>query len=283
MRISRAACVALVVAGVGAQFIAIPIALRAVVSAPLVLFLPGYTTIIAAFGEKLSKVETMVFAVGLSLAIVVLSGLALHLVGFLSPLGWALTLGTITLIGAGFISFEGKPAASLAPVLDRRELAMAGGSCLIALVALYQARSGYLSHREFAFTEFWLVPSSTATDFNYTLGFTNHEQAPALYDVEVRLDGRLIAMWSALGLGEDESWTKQLHLPFKATRTKEQRAEAFLYKSSSPGQIYRKVWASFPALDKGRLSITRKAVSEVDLGAAAVRTQQHPSSEEGSD
>ena len=100
---SPVACYRIIAAAaVAAQLLPTPSVLRTAIAAPLVLFLPGYAIIRTAFADRWPRFETAILAVGLSLAICALSGLVLHVAGFLTPLGWSLILGGITL-AAGFL------------------------------------------------------------------------------------------------------------------------------------------------------------------------------------
>jgi uncharacterized membrane protein len=222
----------------------------AALALPFVFFLPGYAVISAAFADRYKGFELIVLSCGLSTAITVLCGFVLHWLGAMTPTGWAAILGSITLVAA---AAAGRAFAPVFPQgfawphpLSRNQMVMPALSALIALSAIGIARNGALSHREFAYTEFWLLPSETGNRLEYTLGFANSEAATTAYDVEVLVDGRTLERWSGIELGAGESWETDVALPrgFHGG----QRAEARLYKNGDYGVVYRQVWAETPAV-----------------------------------
>jgi hypothetical protein len=77
--------------------------LRSALAIPLVLLLPGYGLVTALLPSLvLPAVERLLLAVGSSIAITILTGLALAGSGLgLSALGWALSLGLTTIVVSG--------------------------------------------------------------------------------------------------------------------------------------------------------------------------------------
>jgi len=74
---------------------------RVLIGIPLVLFLPGYALISGFFPTQvIPAVERLLIAVGASIAISLLAGLVLAVVGVrLTPNSWTVTLAAVTLVG----------------------------------------------------------------------------------------------------------------------------------------------------------------------------------------
>src|SRR6476659_3163176 len=76
--------------------------LRALVGLPLVLLVPGYAIVAAAFpAGRLGTIERLLFSLGASLAVGALAGLLLHWTELgLRPAAWAVALGNLTLVSS---------------------------------------------------------------------------------------------------------------------------------------------------------------------------------------
>ena len=156
----------------------LPTLLRTAAAAPFVLFLPGYAVLNAAFAGNMSGAKGFSLSVGLSLAIVVLTGFLLDVIYGLTPLAWAVALSGITLFfvwRAPTVRICILSAESVAPLKvqrsDRAALLAAGVFVVLAIVI---ARSSALNYKPFDFTEFWLVPSADLPA-TYTVGISNQE------------------------------------------------------------------------------------------------------------
>src|SRR4051812_23489394 len=75
---------------------------RVLIGLPLVLFVPGYALVAAAFPtDRLGNIERLLFSLGASLALAALAGLLLHWTALgLRPAAWAVALGNLTLIAS---------------------------------------------------------------------------------------------------------------------------------------------------------------------------------------
>jgi len=237
-----------IMAAIGAE----SVVLRTLLAAPLVLYLPGFVILRALFPEARVDIEQTAFAIGLSMAITVLCGLLLHVVGFLTPLGWALSLGGITIAVCAAGRFAPLPDPPMRPSdwqralgFNRSQLALLACAVAISLSSIYLARQGALAHREYAFTEFWLVPNEAKGRNVFTVGLKNEEKVPATYDVEVMVDGRMVQAWRSILVPAGQQYSADAAVPLEPTRV--QRVEAWLFKGGNDRLVYRKAWAATPA------------------------------------
>lgn len=217
--------------------------LRTLCGLPLVLFLPGYAILRAALPEARSTLAGAAFAIGLSIVVTVFAGLALHSLRAMNHVGWAFALCVITVVASCVACFRSRPIvankARYWPRLRRRQALMLICAAVIATGAVVLARQGALARREFAYTEFWMVPTPQVGG-SVTIGFKNAEERPSSYDVEVMLDDKVIAVWNSIPLQTGHSWTTELAIPLGHSGAK--KAEAWLFKNGDRGLIYRRVW-----------------------------------------
>ncbi|HEX8417477.1 MAG TPA: hypothetical protein VF641_07715, partial [Methylobacterium sp.] len=227
----------------------VPPPLKAVFAAPLVLLLPGLAVMKAASLDGRARLESLALATGLSMALAVVAGLLLHLLDRLTPAGWVVSLGGLTLAACAIIvtaarSTEG-PASDGRLRLGRRQGLMVLGSVLLVVAAVALARNGALAHRQYTYTEFWMVPTDSTTRL-VTIGIRNAELVPTAYDVDVLADDAIVGRWPSIlvPVGETRSSAMTLATTAKAPR----RIEARLYRTADRGRVYRKVWVAVPAL-----------------------------------
>jgi hypothetical protein len=229
---------------------------------PLVMFLPGLAIIRFALNPAPFRLEHILLACGLSVAITILGGLALHVLGALTPTGWATLLGGITAAFAvaaprrvGSVGGVGtepgtnrkdtwrydRLAANSVPSLSRRQAAMFACAAVIAAGAFLVARQGAMAHKEFPATEFWMVPELGCCPNALTLGIRNLEDDTVEYDVEITLEGQVVGAFRSIELRPGEEWISDANLPFRPGSGR--RAEARLFKNHDHSLIYRRVWA----------------------------------------
>lgn len=230
-------------------------ALRVPCALALVLYLPGACVLAAAFPGRRADAEIRVLSVALSLALAVLAGLCLNLVGALTARGWALALGGLSLAtGAASVLTRrlapdaAAPPTAVCPAIRGRAgraaaaLALLALALLLGVAAVLLARSGALAHREYRYTEFWLVPQAGGPALA-TLGLHNGEQAPATYEVDIVIARDVVARWPAIALAPGETRTVAFAAPPGGAG---HRVEAWLYKDGDRDLVYRKVWMAVP-------------------------------------
>lgn len=227
-----------------------------VLTLPLACLLPGYAMMQALFRRQdFGNVERLILSLGLSLSIVILSGLLLNLTSFgLQARSWALLLGGITLVASAIAiirqrklreTTEKWPRLNGLHITFRQGLLVGiaaiiiGGAFAVSIVgAQLQARQG--------FTQLWMLPSSSTSKANdsVSLGLTNKESRPMQYHLSVDINGKVIKDWPAIDLSPNQQWkftlVLQKSLP-ASSATKPAIIEAFLYQASDPKTIYRYV------------------------------------------
>jgi hypothetical protein len=226
---------------------------RALVALPLVLFIPGYAIVAAAFPSgRLGTTERMLFSLGASLALVALAGLLLHWTALgLRPAAWAVALGNITLVASlvALVRRWQQPAGdALRPLALPRfgsaglTLAQAGQLGLALLLvagALLIARDGAIQQRATGFTQLWVLPDSAAQIDSVRLGVSNREPGAIGYRLLVTASGTIIGSWPQITLGPNEQWEATVALP--TDQPAAVTVEAVLYRLDTPDTAYRRV------------------------------------------
>ncbi|MGO4684334.1 hypothetical protein [Hyphomicrobium sp. 2TAF46] len=240
MRRSQIICATLALATLASPLL--PDLMRIPVAVPMVLFVPGFVATKIAFPGQPLDLERLALAVGVSLAMTVLSGFALHLAAMLNATGWSIVIGGITLLLLPFAVWS-DPSGQKFPAFDKRQKRSFCGAALLAVSALVLAGYGYLQHIEFRFTELWMVPAGGSL---YAVGFANKEQKRASYDLDIVSKDGVIASWNGIALANGETWIRVIDLPIKTNRETEQRFTARLHNRADPVAEIEKVWVSIP-------------------------------------
>jgi uncharacterized membrane protein len=254
--------------------------LNLAVAGPLVLYLPGWAALLALDSEPDGWLESAVLNVALSLAIVVISGLLLHLAGAIARPGWLAALGVVTLSGCLISVAHGKRALAARPfevgqprarrasywTIDLSMMAMAIGLAGAAVATSFLLT---VRHHEFYYTQLWIVPKQDAPD-KVVVGLRNEEGGDESYVIELLVDYHLVQAWSEVSLKQGEAWTttfrwagfgehpratqllQQSTTSDGAPRAASQRValgasplvEALVYRSSNRSIIYRHVWTA---------------------------------------
>lgn len=217
-------------------------ALRTLLGLPLVFYLPGYAILRAAFREPRFGLAGTIFAVGLSIAMTIFCGLVLHLLGALTPEGWAIVLAVAVWAACGAAFLRSRPAkrrpvrrAPLAAV----QATMLICAVLIAIGTIVLARQWASAHPQFAYTEFWMVPHVSGGGV-VTIGVKNAERARSTYDLELLFDDQTVAVRRSIQLGVGETWHSDFALPMGIGAAN--AAEARLFRAEDNHLVYRRVW-----------------------------------------
>jgi uncharacterized membrane protein len=228
--------------------------LRAVLTIPLLLLLPGYVLTEALFAGGLSDAPRRLLLVpGLSLAVAVLGGLLLYLMPWgLRAEPWALFLGVTTLAGC-VAAYSRRAHQETTPSLHLRagftgeQLFVFALAILITTGALLTARVGAERQAAAPFTEFWVLPDQS-NGRSIRLGIHNAERETVTYMLEVEvLDTR--AEWSEIEVQPGETWETTFNLPRPALARAP--VDARLYRADRPGEVYRRGDGWLPELAPG--------------------------------
>ncbi len=212
----------------------------------LVLVLPGYA-LSAALLPSLVGTARLLCSLGLSLVVSVLGGLALNTTPWgLRPLPWALWLGGLSLVSAVValrrVTEEKGTGEGTSPELWRPRLTPASviGFAAAAMVVGLAVSLAFQSTSVGAptFTQLWAIPTHGNNQYSLEIGVRNLEDAPVTYQVVVAEGGETLAAWDSITLKPGEDWTDRVG-PMAAAPTVP--LEVQLYRSSSPGTLYRSV------------------------------------------
>jgi uncharacterized membrane protein len=236
------------VATLAAVAISDSLLLRTILGAPIVFFVSGHALLRAIGIRTTSASEHLTYAVGASLAVGIAGGFALNATGFLRPLGWAIWFCAIT-IGAALVADSRSDAPDLpswpSPVRVRFwQGATIALAVLLATGAYALAIRDEATYRQFSYTEFWMLPSTSDSPGRLTIGVRNAEIQTQLFDVEITIDGRLFAVFRSLTIAPGETWARQIAAPVSATS---QKAEARLYRPDD-NRLYRSVSTLVPRI-----------------------------------
>jgi uncharacterized membrane protein len=218
-------------------------AARLVLCAPLALYLPGYAILKALRAARRTQAEWQAFAVALSLAVVILGGFVLNTLNALTPQGWACWLTIITAAACGTAMRQG-PSAPQTPIVSVRSTfslahyALFGVAAAIAGGAYGFAAQDVASFHEFHYTEFWMLPPDTLHVGAVSVGTRNDEGRPMDYDIELALDGQILASWQLVAVQSGETVVRNA-----AINAEHGKVAARLYKSGDRGSVYREVSA----------------------------------------
>lgn len=222
-----------------------PVLVRAVPGLLLVLLFPGLGLTGALLSHRtLSLPERLLVALGSSLMVVVLAGLAMNL----TPGGLrletsvaVLTAVTVTTSIVAHLRARDEPAATApaptAPAVRPGRSALFGLGATLTVAAFVVAVWGATNQPVANFTELWAIPRSDPPGLE--VGVRNLEAGPRSYRLELESDGRVVQDWSLIELSAGETWSETLPVaPLGIDRT-DLRARLFL--SGEDAEPYREV------------------------------------------
>lgn len=227
-------CSAITCAAVIAAVVPVPAILRTLIAIPLVFVLPG-AALLRALDLQFSPCSRVPIVVGLSMAITVLSGLALDWLGGLTPLGWAAWLGGVSILAAA-VAAQGNAAGirALPPTVRVRHGVMLAATVAVVVLTFLGTLRGTATYHPFPHTSFWMLPEEAASNV-YLIGIKNNEGRTESYAVQLMVDQRITGEWQDLELASGQSVTYPVMVPQGAP------AQAWLYRAEQPNAIYRKV------------------------------------------
>jgi hypothetical protein len=225
------------------------LALSLVVSG-LLFMCPGLAVALALFprgrfdGAALLA-WTLVFGIGIA----VLGGIFLDRVGVgLSPWSWIGLIATITALFGIWAMRRERPTLRASrlwigesPLATVRrfgpEVAMFCVAILALSIALTIARLGAQQHPHLGYSQLWMVSSVSDGEEHVRLTVKNGEGTRLSYRLVLAAGGSVIAEWTSIALGANESWTGTVPVP-----TGPAELTGTLYRLDRPGEPYRRVW-----------------------------------------
>jgi len=222
---------------------------RAVVGLPLALVAPGYAITAAAFPQRsLGGAETLLFSLGLSLAITIAGGLVLNLTPWgLGTGSWVVFLG-LTTLGGGAVALRRRRKLSVAPAGAGRSAVRSAlypavslaATVLVLLVATRVAVTSTLGQQHKGFTQLSILPARENNMGVVRVSITNREFATTSYRLQLAAGGRTIRQWPSLTLTQGDMWQATITLPSSPARAG--RVQATIYRTAFPRAIYRRAW-----------------------------------------
>jgi hypothetical protein len=222
--------------------------LRALATVPLLLFLQGFLVLGAFMPRRQVDFEFVVLSIGMSMVSTILLGLLLHAFHAMNHYGWAIGSGVVCTGAVSWSRFSGggKSRASLLPtampIVRGALIACLGivGAMLAGAIVL--ARYGAVNHRQFAYTDLWILPYDAQSTQRVTVGIRNKEQRSSNYALELLANGRVLVRWPQFSLADNEERIEQVPIPIILGLN--QRVEARLYETGDPHRLYRRAWLS---------------------------------------
>jgi len=214
-----------------------------ILALPFILLVPGNALISAIFPESsLSKLERFLFAIGLSLAVVILSGLALNI----SPWGlqtnsWLNILSVITLVASVIAIWrrEKIPAKESTPerfYLPARQVLLLGLALLVIGFSLNLTLTPRSPDNSQGYTSLWILPGPATQPDSILVGIHSQEFETTHYSLQVIYNGQPKQKWPDISLEPGTQWQQNISMPVG-----QGLVEAVLFRLDSPGIVYRRV------------------------------------------
>lgn len=206
-----------------------------------VLLLPGYFATLAIFGRGVALYEGLVFALLLSLALVICGGILLGVLGLgLSPVSWWAYVAVVTMVGgaAAGLRLRGDARRLLVPPPRVRDVVHVAVGLLLVSLAVNLATASAIQSRiaeDEDLPQVWLLAEESAR--TVTVGVENVGRAPGAYRLELLVDGVAVEV-EEIVLGAEEAWERQYTI-----RGAADRVDVLLYPRSGAEPI-RHVWRS---------------------------------------
>jgi len=229
------ACIATAVIASALTFQDAAPVIRLVVAIPLVLFLPGYVLLDALFPARvLPAIERLLVSVGASIALTIITGLAIAAVRVpLEPRAWAATLTLLVTVGSIIalvrrvrrrIPGPGFPIAGM----PRAGAVVLGIAVLLAADGVRGSRLVAADQQPPAPLQLWMVPVQGHPD-DANLGVRAGGD-PASYRLVISAAGDVIYEFD-LSLASGETWERDVTF---AADLREMPIVARLYEGASP-------------------------------------------------
>lgn len=225
--------------------------MRAAAAIALVLVLPGMLIFAWVAGRPGRWFEWIVAGLATSQAVTIVTGLVLNrLPEGLVPRQWWLVLSLLCGVAAplGLATVLRVRRAARRMPIGRASLARAavvGLSAIVAAFAIVLARSGAEAHREYAYTNVWILPQAGPNPSSAVVGIENRERTSQVYALEIMANGAVIGLIPDLRLAPGERLVQPVAVPRQGAG--ETMIEARLFLEGRPDLVYRRVWLRLAA------------------------------------
>jgi uncharacterized membrane protein len=212
---------------------------------PLIFGLPGYSlTQVLTYKRPLEASHTLVFSLGLSLSIDVLSGFILNLLPVgLQATSWVLFLGLLTAVFSLLAVYlrcgiQETYTQSLRLHFTIQECILFGLSTVIMIISVIYSVEGVVQQPHPGFTQLWLLPSNQPNNSCVVqLGVHSFERTSIKYFVAVSMNGTQINPKSFISLAPGQEWEKSVPIALKIGNGV--LIQARLYRLDRPNTVYR--------------------------------------------
>jgi uncharacterized membrane protein len=221
----------------------LPSILQGILALPFVLIAPGNALICAIIpGSSLSRLERFLFAIGLSLAVVILSGLVLNITPWgLQSNSWLLLLSVITLVSSVIAMWrrwriQSKESAPERFYLPPRQVLYFGMAIVVISSALILTLTPRSPNNIQGYTSLWILPGPVTQPDTLIVGIHSQEVEITHYSLQITYNGQLKQEWSDISLTPGILWEQSITVP-----AGQGLMEAVLYRIDNPGIVYRRV------------------------------------------
>jgi uncharacterized membrane protein len=229
---------------------------RAVGAIVLVFVLPGFLLLRFLAPQRKLDFELSLLSVAMSVALLPPLALVLNRFKALSPSGWGVGLALLCLAAWAFrrrdlpgAPFEKAEELRRPVVIATLRLLRPGRVIRLSVVVLMitmavgTARYGALNQRQFAYTEFWMLPSEKGDYRRLKIGVRNEEKRLVNYDLEISLNSRVFERRHLI-VRNGDTWLNETTAPNDQSE-EEQVIQAKLYRSDDPSMLYRQALLRF--------------------------------------
>jgi uncharacterized membrane protein len=233
-------CVASVLAGIDAAWVRTLVAL-------LMLFLPGYALRAALFPKRLlDSGEQLLFSLASSVVVIILTGMAISLVGWtMDASTWVTSLAVVTLAACGVAALRRRSrteeAVSPSPVrLKLGQAVLVLLAVALALGALKLADTPLNNPANIqGYTILWILPVAKNAPQYVHVGVISNQFTASDYRVQLMVNKQAVYVWPDIRLAPGQKWDAMYAVP--ASTTGNSQVSAVLYKLDQPQSVYRQV------------------------------------------
>ncbi len=231
---------------------------------PLVFVLPGYMLTEAFFHKRpLNVSHRLLLSLGLSLSIVVLSGLLLNLLpAGLRATTWAIFLGLLTALLSLLVAYirRGTPLNETHPLRFRFSISgfvLFSLAIVIATLSVLYAVIGAERQSYSGFTQLSMLPSvQTEKSCAIHLGIRSFESTTVTYRIILTINKTQVTPWPSIVLAPQEAWNRSM--PITPGVSSSVNVEAQLYRLDKPSAAYREVHVTLSSCPTSQVTPTSK-------------------------
>jgi uncharacterized membrane protein len=215
-----------------------------ILALPLVFVLPGYTLTEVLFHKRpFNAFHCLIFSLGLSLTIDILSGFILNIIG-LQALSWATFLGLLTIVLSLLVAYlrRGIPVSGVQPPklrLNIYQSVLFGLAVAVAFVSILYSIISAERQPYPGFTQLWMLPAPQHGGCAISVGIHSFESTSVAYRVTMTTNEAQETTWSSIILAPQQAW--QQLVPITLGVDGNTSVDVRLYRLDKPSSVYRQV------------------------------------------